>query len=336
MKKTFFLSILFIIMCPLKAQTDTLGSNPHLFYYNMPRLGDHDSMTCSIKVESNRLAASSLDEIAFYMHSDTTLHVIGIAFYSKFCTQHTPGPSDLEPQIDTNRITVYDSSMKLLERIYVDNFRPDTLDSNYLRVFIPNIINEPGTDSFYAVKNLRLAFFNGDTVDVCGDFYLGFCQEPIYQPGGSIGRHPGRLAIISENHPAPYIFPTRPLRGLPIDSTEWQDLDISFYGFSHRIPLIFPILASYNSSNGSTAIGHLTAADRHVALSPNPATGRVQVTAECGMTEVSVYNAAGEQVYRQPASGHSATVDTGRWPSGVYVVHIETPLGQAVKKLVVN
>ncbi len=86
----------------------------------------------------------------------------------------------------------------------------------------------------------------------------------------------------------------------------------------------------------TTAIGHLTAADRQVRISPNPASGRVQVTASCGMTEVTVYNPAGEPILRQPASGHNATLDTGRWPAGVYVVHVETPLGRAVKKLIIQ
>ena len=90
------------------------------------------------------------------------------------------------------------------------------------------------------------------------------------------------------------------------------------------------------TTTDTTGVARVTVADRQVELSPNPATGRVQVTASCGMTEVAVYNATGEQVYRQPVSGHSATLDTGRWPAGVYIVHVETPLGRAVKKLVVR
>lgn len=91
-----------------------------------------------------------------------------------------------------------------------------------------------------------------------------------------------------------------------------------------------------NGGSDTTAINQPTEADRLVDISPNPTTGLVQVTATCGMTEVCIYNPAGEQVCYLPVSGNSATVDTGRWPSGVYVVHAATPLGQAIKKLVVN
>ncbi len=93
---------------------------------------------------------------------------------------------------------------------------------------------------------------------------------------------------------------------------------------------------SHATTTDTTGVAGVAAADRQVGLSPNPATGRVQVTASCGMMEVAVYNPTGEQVLRQPVSGHSATLDTGRWPTGVYIVHVETPLGRAFKKLVVR
>lgn len=73
-----------------------------------------------------------------------------------------------------------------------------------------------------------------------------------------------------------------------------------------------------------------------LTLSPNPAADMVTVGCSAGMTQITVFNAAGVQVHTEAmGGGTSATIDTKGWPAGQYVVSVETAAGTASKVLTV-
>ena len=99
--------------------------------------------------------------------------------------------------------------------------------------------------------------------------------------------------------------------------------------------IIFPILTP-NPDTTSDGIGNVRAEERLVVVMPNPATGQVKVVSSFGLTAVEVYDAAGRRVLSRDAQGLQTRIDVSAWPRGAYVVHIHTPHGTAVKKLLVE
>lgn len=76
--------------------------------------------------------------------------------------------------------------------------------------------------------------------------------------------------------------------------------------------------------------------DRFTHLMPNPAADKVTVTSELGLRRIEVYNARGILVYSEPAGYSATTIDLRGWPSGQYMMTIETPQGKTAKRLVVT
>lgn len=70
-----------------------------------------------------------------------------------------------------------------------------------------------------------------------------------------------------------------------------------------------------------------------VTLCPNPASKEVEVRSSYGMSCLEVYDAGGHKLAELQANGNSATIEVHGWPSGVYIVHVHTPLGKVAKKL---
>ena len=83
--------------------------------------------------------------------------------------------------------------------------------------------------------------------------------------------------------------------------------------------------------------GVLTAeSERSVRMVPNPSHGRVEVSSDCSMQRVTVYDAQGAQVQTQQVSGNSAVVDLDGSPAGLYFVTVYTPRGTVCQKLVIE
>ena len=78
-----------------------------------------------------------------------------------------------------------------------------------------------------------------------------------------------------------------------------------------------------------------TVAGARFALSPNPTAGQVTVTAEEGLKHIEVYDARGALVYSAAAEGTTAVVETKAWPTGQYVVAVETCAGKGSRVLTV-
>ena len=94
---------------------------------------------------------------------------------------------------------------------------------------------------------------------------------------------------------------------------------------------IFPIVAA---DSGEVSIETV---ERMTDLYPNPAADRVTLASSFGISGVSVYNTAGTLVLeRQGLAGTMHTLDISALPTGAYLLHLRTPVGTAVKKLLVR
>jgi hypothetical protein len=78
-----------------------------------------------------------------------------------------------------------------------------------------------------------------------------------------------------------------------------------------------------------------TVLDRYTNIRPNPAADVVTVASELGLRRIEIHNARGILVYSEPAGSSATTIDLRGWPSGQYLVRIETPSGATTKRLVV-
>ena len=74
-----------------------------------------------------------------------------------------------------------------------------------------------------------------------------------------------------------------------------------------------------------------------VALYPNPARESVNILAEIGLLQVTVYNLWGQKVETKTLKGtNRCVINTNDYPSGIYLVHLATENGVAMKRLVVE
>ena len=243
MKRFFTLFLLSILYGNAFCQVlpDTIGKYPLLYYYNFPELAvTHDGMFCSTMLfmypadldqmtywQDRYSGGETLNKFATYMHSDDTLHIIGIA------TGHTSDRS--YDSNDHTRLTIYSPDMKPMAFVDADRSEyqhyGEPLDSNYIVLVYPldtSTVNY--AMNYYGA--LKLSYFNtSEPIKVAGDFYVGLEYFFDYsQPSWA-----DDVLSIQENHDPPYNFPERPYR-MMVDGV-WED-----HVSVHSCPLIFPIL----------------------------------------------------------------------------------------------
>ncbi len=105
--------------------------------------------------------------------------------------------------------------------------------------------------------------------------------------------------------------------------------------------LLFPIIGvpDTNIDPGDTndvGIARHDLAWRYTTVHPNPAVGSARVTSSFGLALIEAYTTDGVLVHRQQADGLAATLDVSTWPSGTYMLRIDTGVGTVTKKLVVR
>lgn len=115
-----------------------------------------------------------------------------------------------------------------------------------------------------------------------------------------------------------------------------------FYDIAQWYHPIFPLfcelpvypspLVLEGSGGGSADVVPVLSASDFVVLSPNPAVTEVTVSSSTGVGRLRVYDVNGNVVYETRGEGLQHTIPVATWPAGVYVVHVDTPLGLAVKK----
>ncbi len=131
-----------------------------------------------------------------------------------------------------------------------------------------------------------------------------------------------------------YCRDTTATRSIPCNGSErpWSERPLLQ---PHTKALIFPILTPPDSTYvpDTVSVNGPTIADRMTGVTPNPAVESAKVVSSIGMNHIDVYSAAGAKIFDQPARGYSFTLDTSKWPAGIYVVRIHTPYGTASKRL---
>ena len=74
-----------------------------------------------------------------------------------------------------------------------------------------------------------------------------------------------------------------------------------------------------------------------VAVYPNPARESVNILAEEGLQQVTIYNLLGQQMETKTLKGKNrCVINTNDYPSGIYLVHLATENGVAMKRLVIE
>ena len=75
----------------------------------------------------------------------------------------------------------------------------------------------------------------------------------------------------------------------------------------------------------------------NVAMYPNPAKESVNIMAEDGLQQISVYNALGQQIVAMKMHGENKCIlNTKDYVSGIYIINIVTENGVSIKRLVVR
>ena len=74
-----------------------------------------------------------------------------------------------------------------------------------------------------------------------------------------------------------------------------------------------------------------------VNIYPNPARESASILAEDGLLQVTVYNLWGQKVETKTLKGtNRCVINTNDYPSGIYLVHLATENGVAMKRLLVE
>lgn len=149
--------------------------------------------------------------------------------------------------------------------------------------------------------------------------------EVSYGPSGAL---PGDDSVVTTTSPMAILHGITPgvhyvayIRSLcTVRDTTWSDWTDSISIF---IPAPTEGIASVEERAG-------------VDLQPNPASSTALMTAEVNLTNIEVYTASGAFYRRLPASGLSATLDVASWPSGTYLLLVDTEVGTVTKKLLVQ
>jgi hypothetical protein len=131
----------------------------------------------------------------------------------------------------------------------------------------------------------------------------------------------------------PYIPDTVEFTGMSV----WDYVELVSYVPCFPLFCEMPMYPSpivLDSAGGGTAdVPPVLSASDFVTLSPNPAVTEVRILSSTGIRRIRVYDISGRKVYESKADGLQATIPVEGWPNGTYTVHVDTPLGLAVKKL---
>ena len=207
--------------------TGVLGEYPFLYYDNLPQTGVvmEDSVYCSVTFadvmdgnDTFRFPTNS-KEFILHMHSVETLQIEGIA-----AGRNIGGTFTL---YDSNRTAIRSVTGEMFPYYY--DFGTGITDThNYHKFEVLGCIHPL---NLYNGSILRFNMFEKDsTVEISGDFYLGYRPTGIYSHGYLV------LSAIEEAHDAPYHFADKQCY---IDSSFGTWLP---FNNLKRIPMLFPII----------------------------------------------------------------------------------------------
>lgn len=239
----------------------------------------------------------------------------------------------------------YSDSLKEIETA-----KMHVLDTNVIGYFDRNPYIPPEIDFNDArYIPIRAVYFE-KAVRVEGEFWVGstnHTREWYYNENTHVHQYytwPLHYPSIQCNGPSGTIFYDTLLTKTyfpQYDTTKWN-----YFYHAAYLP-IFPLfceLPVYPSHILDTVAGLsatvpvFSAAD-FVTLSPNPASTEVTVLSSTGFRQMRVYDIMGRPIYEvggrnsEVGSQTSVVIPIAGWPNGIYTVHVDTPLGLAVKKL---
>ena len=97
-----------------------------------------------------------------------------------------------------------------------------------------------------------------------------------------------------------------------------------------------PIDSTINPIDSTLGVKNVDMVGRYVSVSPNPAGDRATVLSSFGLTTIEAYDPQGRKLYTLPATGLKSELDVSAWPRGTVLLHIHTPAGTTVKKLLLR
>ena len=112
-----------------------------------------------------------------------------------------------------------------------------------------------------------------------------------------------------------------------------------FYFFPILAPpdtTVTPIDSTINPIDSTLGANRVDMVGRYVSVSPNPAGDRATVLSSFGLTSIEAYDPQGRKLYSTPATGLKVELDVSAWPRGTVLLHIHTPAGTTVKKLLLR
>ena len=259
-------------------------------------------------------------EVGLSIHIDDSLTIYGIAAAIR------------EDIVAGSLESTLDSSYEYLRLYKAVNGTLRTINESivYLGRDILYILNcdavEPARYNWY-YSEMHECYFDSPTT-VYDSFYLGYTchlEKLIDIWNCPVPRYP---AILITTLKAPYLYSFQTIMGFDKDTmpTVWRRSHID-----GRYPLIFPILTP-------PTVGVQSPQDRLTGIMPNPASETARVVSSFGMNRVEIYDMNGRSIddIRIPDGSLYTNLDVRRWPQGVYIVRIHTPLGVTSKKLTVQ
>lgn len=268
-------------------------------------------------------------EELYYYHTDSAITIYGIA---AGLIENFPEESVYDTSYDrciqylTLSIPQADTVLRMRQgEIHMQQHTPVSFYAHFPSCFHPN---------YYYVPFFERYFDSSYTVT--GTFYAGItlpARQPYMAPDGHryvLEFRQFYPLLLNVDTDGPRCKDTVISKKTHCnDSTTW-----SKYNENNITPMIFPILVPPDFGVIDTlSIADPDIMNRMTGVMPNPASESAKIVSSFGLSYIEIYNASGAKIFDQPAHGYSVTVNTSRWPAGVYVVHIHTPLGIATKRL---
>lgn len=238
---------------------DTLQKCPFLYgYYNWDDIPENlengcftaDCMFPFTSITSRFTSTSDLysfraniGEIAFYQHSDSVLHAIGIAVKPPF-VRTTHGHFFLG---------LYDSTLALQRGLTPAHYFDQEVDlppNLYYRVHIPGRPDNP----YYGIARPLMFSFFDEPIDISGDFYLSIGEEiEPHSPAGLNEVHTWK-----EFHDPPFHIGNHNIKWYQKDIKSWVD-DTLLNAIPQLFLIIEPECHTLDSINVTTdSLGHVT------------------------------------------------------------------------------
>ena len=95
---------------------------------------------------------------------------------------------------------------------------------------------------------------------------------------------------------------------------------------------LFPILGVAGTGIDVGIEGSLL--DKGIYLYPNPVEEELSIGSSFQMKNISLYNISGQKLFENETSSHSETINLQNYPSGTYILKIETEAGEVSKKFI--